>query len=106
MSEVWDATYQAVRSKIHNGDIGSAVEQVFHSVGLSTVLSNIYNLANETFAEYQRPSIMLKPTISNDGNKYCALYGDNLVDGVAGFGESIHEAFLDFDKNFYAKDLK
>lgn len=50
--------------------------------------------------EWTRPSIMLRPTISLDGNKWCALYGDNLQDGVAGFGDTPEEAFRDFDKNW------
>jgi hypothetical protein len=31
------------------------------------------------------------------------LYGDNLQDGVGGFGDSPAEAMADFDKNWHAK---
>lgn len=46
------------------------------------------------------PSYMLRPSLSIDGNKWCALYGDNLQDGVAGFGDSPSAAFSDFDKKW------
>lgn len=47
-------------------------------------------------AEYNLFS-MLKPHISKDGDKWCVLYGDNLQDGVAGFGDTPHEAVIDFN---------
>jgi hypothetical protein len=46
--------------------------------------------------------MMLKPRLSIDGNQWCALYGDNLQDGVAGFGDSPDKAYWDFDKNWVA----
>ena len=44
-----------------------------------------------------RPSVLYRPAISLDGNKWCALYGENLQDGVAGFGDTPEEAMQDFD---------
>jgi hypothetical protein len=38
-----------------------------------------------------------------DGDKWCALYGENLQDGVAGFGDSPALAMADFNKNWSAK---
>lgn len=49
-----------------------------------------------------RPSTTYKPKLFLDGNMWCALYGDNLQDGVVGFGKSPAIAFLDFDKNWTA----
>lgn len=43
----------------------------------------------------------LKPRISKDGNQWCVLYGDNLQEGVAGFGDTPHMAILDFNKAMY-----
>lgn len=43
---------------------------------------------------------MLKPRITKDGNQWCVLYGDNLQDGIAGFGDTPHAAILDFNKAF------
>jgi len=45
-----------------------------------------------------RPSMRLRPRLSIDGNQWCALYGENLQDGVAGFGDSPAAAYVDFDK--------
>jgi hypothetical protein len=44
------------------------------------------------------PHVLMRPKISIDGNQWCALYGDNLQDGVAGFGSSPCEAMGDFDR--------
>lgn len=51
---------------------------------------------------YERPSAVFRPCLSIDGNKWCALYGDNLQDGVAGFGDSPADAMWDFDRNWHA----
>lgn len=63
------------------------------------ITSQIQDLANE----YARPSIMLHPQLSIDGDQWCCLYGDNLQNGVAGFGDSPDKAYRDFDKNWYAE---
>lgn len=40
----------------------------------------------------------LRPKISIDGNQWCVLYGENLQDGVAGFGDTPRLAVYDFNK--------
>ena len=47
-----------------------------------------------------RPCNVYKPKLFIDGNQWCALFGDNLQDGVAGFGNSPQKAFEDFDRNW------
>jgi hypothetical protein len=42
----------------------------------------------------------LKPKLSKDGNMWCFLYGENLQEGIAGFGETLYAAMFDFDKSF------
>jgi hypothetical protein len=43
---------------------------------------------------------VLKPKITKDGNMFCVLYGENLQEGIAGFGETIHKAVIDFNAQF------
>lgn len=50
-----------------------------------------------------RPSTKFRPGLSIDGNKWRALYGSNLQDGVAGFGDSPAEAMSAFDAAWVAK---
>ncbi len=45
--------------------------------------------------------MMLKPKVSIDGDQYCVLYGENLQEGIAGFGDTLYLAILDFNKQFY-----
>lgn len=54
--------------------------------------------------EYQRPCVVFKPTLSKDGNMWCALFGDNLQEGVAGFGETPQAAMWAFDQAWANKD--
>lgn len=43
----------------------------------------------------------LKPVLSKDGNQWCYLLGENLQDGIAGFGDTVGEAMYDFCKDFW-----
>lgn len=47
--------------------------------------------------EQMRPSVVFKPTLSKDSNMWCALFGENLQEGVAGFGETPAKAMYAFD---------
>ena len=53
--------------------------------------------------EYSRPSVLYRPNLTIDGDQWCALYGENLQDGVAGFGKSPEDAMLDFDRAWGTK---
>lgn len=49
-----------------------------------------------------KPSVLyqLSLKISIDGDMYCVLLGEDLVQGVAGFGPTLEAAMKDFDKRF------
>mgnify|MGYP003118711330 CR=1 FL=1 len=69
----------------------------------TSVLNAQWNAALEASISAHKaglPHVLMRPTLSIDGNTWCALYGDNLRDGVAGFGGSPEEAMADFDKNW------
>lgn len=53
--------------------------------------------------ERREPSYMYRPRLFLDGNQWCALYGENLQDGVAGFGDSPELAYMDFDRAWGTK---
>lgn len=99
--DTYQAIYDAVRSRITNGDIGSVIEQVAReSFDVSIKMEVIAQEWIIAAHEQMRPSVLHKPVISLDGDQYCALLGENLMEGVAGFGSTVAEAFLDFDRNF------
>ena len=47
--------------------------------------------------EWTRPSVLFRPKVYRDGNAWCALYGNNLMEGVAAFGNTPDEATRRFD---------
>jgi len=103
MNDSYQAVYDAVRSKISGGDIGSAVERALRDANLSHYAEMVRLTAQEAACEYMRPSVLMRPAIFIDGNQWCALYGDNLQDGVAGFGDSPALAAYGFDRAWLAK---
>jgi len=97
----YQAIYDAVRSRLNNVDIGEAVESAFREVNIShyvELTSTAYQMAA---AEQERPSVLYKPRLFIDGSDWCALYGENLQDGVAGFGGSPAEAMHSFDRAWH-----
>lgn len=50
-------------------------------------------------AEYTLFSI-LRPKIYKDGNQWCVLYGDNVQDGICGFGDTPYKAVVDFNNSW------
>lgn len=57
----------------------------------------------EAAIEHQLPHVLMRPKLSQDGDMWCALYGDNLQEGVAGFGKSPGEAMSAFDIEWWKK---
>lgn len=43
----------------------------------------------------------LRPRITKDGSQWCVLYGENLQEGIAGFGDTPYQAILDFNSAFH-----
>jgi hypothetical protein len=57
----------------------------------------VLNAQMNTAIMQQLPSVLYRPRLMADGDKWCALYGENLMDGVAGFGNTPAEAMSAFD---------
>jgi hypothetical protein len=97
----YQAIYDAVRSRISGGNIGDVAERAIYScLDFSHARALLQEAIGIASYEYSRPSTVLRPKIFIDGTMYCALYGDNLQDGVAGFGDTAAAAFEDFDRNW------
>jgi len=97
----YQAIYDAVRSRISNCDVGAAVELAMREANISHYVERAYFCIAEEFGqaalEYKRPCVLFRPSLSVDGNQWCALYGEDLQNGVAGFGDTPDKAMLDFD---------
>lgn len=99
MSDVYQATHDALRVRLGNCDVGSAVESAAREAfGMANHhMACVAQYYAEAAYEQKRPSVLFKPSLSIDGNQWCALYGLNLQDGIAGFGHSPEEAMANFD---------
>lgn len=74
---------------------------------MSAMLELPFHVQNQLYAnalddsrrilEGLRPFMLLRPRMFPDGNQWCALYGDNLQEGVAGFGDTPEQASIQFD---------
>lgn len=102
MSDSYQAIYDAVRSRIQGGNISEAAESALRDAfgNADHVIRCSMRDVSDAFAEHSRPSAVYRPTLGIDGNKWCALYGPNLMEGVCGFGDSPADAMADFDANW------
>lgn len=103
----YEAIYDAVRSRISGGNIGDVAERVIREhFDISYLKDRANGLLGGLEHDLRRPFVLMRPAMMLDGNKWCALYGENLQDGVAGFGDSPDEASYDFDKSWTTKISK
>ena len=62
--------------------------------------NQMYANAMDESIRINSPFGRLRPRMFPDGDKWCALYGDNLQDGVCAFGGTPAEAERNFDINW------
>ena len=95
----YQAIYDAVCSRVSRCDVGAAVADVARNAfDISHVIVRAQEQVYVVSDQMQRPSVLYRPRIYIDGNRWCALYGDNLKDGVVGFGDCPAEAMASFDE--------
>lgn len=98
--------YDAVRSRISNGNIGEVIREVAYQC---FDISNMRALLQQDFCsaamEMARPAVIFRPILSRDGDQWCFLLGENLQEGVAGFGNTPCAAALAFDQAFYKETV-
>ena len=75
----------------------SVIDYAYHQERVLT-----QTIAQDAERERLRPCFIYAPLLTIDGDQWCAMYGNNLQDGVAGFGSSPAAAMLDFDKHWLA----
>lgn len=51
----------------------------------------------EACAFVSAPSVIYRPRIFKDGDQWCCLYGENLQEGVCGFGDTPEKACAAFN---------
>lgn len=104
--DYYQAIYDAVRSRISNGNIGEMVRDVAtQALDFSYQKELLQQEISAVSYQMRRPFVVLRPKIYPDGNQWCALYGDNLQDGVCGFGSTPEEAATAFDSAWHSQKL-
>lgn len=104
MSDTYQPVYDAVRSKISGGNVSDAISNVCREVfDISRLISSAGGYMDILAYEWNRPSVLYRPKLSQDGNAWIALYGDNIAVGVVGVGDSPAEAMSAFDVAWNAK---
>src|SRR5262245_26368422 len=103
MGDSYQPIYDAVRSRISNGNIGEAVQEALRVNDIGHQASLVAENIRMAVAEYERPSVLFRPVLILDGSAWIALYGPNIQEGVVGVGDSPEEATRSFDKSWYTK---
>lgn len=100
MSDTYQAMYDVASRRIGHFDGERLISEIASRCDASWIIEIIKQEFLSAAMEHHRPSVLFKPTLSIDGNQWCALYGSDLQDGVAGFGDTPDEAMRDFDLNW------
>lgn len=67
------------------------------SAWLRTRQAEVINAECQNHLDARLPHRVYQPKLSRDGNMWCALFGDNLQEGVSGFGKTPRQAMAAFD---------
>lgn len=102
--DTYQPIYDAVRSRIFNGDIGSAIDAAIREANIGHYVMQAAESIRQAVSEYERPSVLHRPRLTRDGSAWIALYGEDLQEGVVGCGDSPAEAMRAFDNAWYAKE--
>lgn len=104
MSDTYQAVYDAVCSKIGRANSHDAIsEAARQAFDISFAVAQVKEELIAAAHDHCRPCVLFRPAIMIDGNKWVALYGANIQDGVAGSGDSPDEAMRDFDAHWLAR---
>lgn len=104
MGDSYQAIYDAVRSRISGCDAGNAIrDAALSALDFGIARQILQEQVGLVGYEHSRPAAVFRPRLYIDGNQWCALYGENLQDGVAGFGDSPSSAMDDFDRAWWKK---
>lgn len=49
---------------------------------------------------------LLRPKLYRDGNQWCVLYGENIQEGIAGFGDTPNKAIFDWNGAWHREITK
>ena len=82
----------------------SSIEDIFRNE-LGGMERELIRVLEGLCYDLTRPHVLYKPKLYPDGNQWCALLGDNIMEGVVGFGNSPHKAMSAFDSAFF-KDME
>ncbi len=100
--DTYQPIYDAVRSRLSICDVGWTIENAIRDANFAHHAMQAAESIRQAASEYERPSVIMRPRLYPDGNQWCALYGENLQEGVAGYGISPNDAMRAFDKAWYA----
>ena len=82
----------------------SSIEDIFRNE-LGGIVHKVDIALEGLCYDLTRPHVLYKPKLYPDGNQWCALLGDNIMEGVVGFGSSPEKAMSAFDSAFF-KDME
>lgn len=98
----YQATYDAVRSRINPVNSHDVLESAARNAfDISHARQMLQGYIESVGWEMTRPSMLWRPALKRDGDQWCALYGENLQEGVSGFGPTPDMAMSAFDKAWH-----
>jgi hypothetical protein len=95
--DTYQPVFDAVRSRITGCDVGQILRDAIPSLDTWAIVQAFQSAASDVATQLTRPSIMLRLIPAKDGNQWCVLYGENLQEGIAGFGDTPDKAMTAFD---------
>ena len=101
--DTYQPIFDAVRSKISVFDGAGLREDIARRLDFSQQAEFVREDFSSVSWQMKRPCVLFRPSLYVDGDQWCAIYGEDLQSGVAGFGSSPEKAMENFDENWVVK---
>ena len=101
--DTYQPIFDAVRSKISVFDGVRLREDIARRLDFSQQAEFVREDFSSVSWQMKRPCVLFRPSLYVDGDQWCAIYGEDLQSGVAGFGDSPALAMADFDTEWNKK---
>ena len=76
--------------------VTAGIENAFSHAG--SILADAASIWRQSALDAQRPCVIFRPRVFLDGDKWCALFGEDIQEGVCGFGDTPDAACREFDR--------
>jgi len=94
----YEEVRQSLPEAVHLWAKETGYDSLLYTIDGDWTIRELLEERIQRYRQIKRPSVLFRPRLFQDGDQWCALYGEDLQEGCAGFGATPEEAMKSFDE--------